>query len=46
MRSHPDDVQAFHRYMDLLQTAPGRVAVTTPEELEAEMRKRIGREAQ
>ncbi|WP_375491113.1 DUF6887 family protein [uncultured Nostoc sp.] len=46
VRSHPDNVQAFHRYMDLLQTAPGRMAVTTPEELEAEMRKRIGQQAQ
>ncbi|MHC5936998.1 DUF6887 family protein [Nostoc sp.] len=43
VRSHPDDIEAFHRYMDLLQTVPGRIAVTTPEELEAEMRKRIGR---
>lgn len=43
VRSHPDDTEAFHRYMDLLQTVAGRVAVTTPEELEAEMQKRIGR---
>ncbi len=41
VRSHPDDVEAFHKYMDLLQTAPGRVTVYTDSELEAEMRKRI-----
>ncbi|MBW4504208.1 MAG: hypothetical protein KME57_32780 [Scytonema hyalinum WJT4-NPBG1] len=41
VRTHPNDTEAFHRYMDLLQTVPGRVVVTTDEELEAEMRKRI-----
>lgn len=41
VRQNPQDKEAFHRYMDLLQAAPGRVTVTTPEELEAEMRKRV-----
>ncbi|MDZ8240566.1 MAG: hypothetical protein RMZ69_26020 [Nostoc sp. ChiQUE01a] len=46
VRSHPDDTEAFHRYMDLLQTAPGRVEVTSSEQFEAELRKRIGQQAQ
>ncbi|BAZ71070.1 hypothetical protein NIES4106_58670 (plasmid) [Fischerella sp. NIES-4106] len=41
VRSHPEDTEAFHKYMDLLQNTPGRIPVTTDEELEAEMRKRI-----
>ncbi|MEA5504767.1 hypothetical protein VB735_16930 [Halotia wernerae UHCC 0503] len=45
VRSHPDDTEAFHKYMDLLQTTPGRITVTTDEELEAEMRKRINQQA-
>jgi hypothetical protein len=44
VRTHPDDTEAFHKYMDLLQTTPGRITVTTDQELEAEMRKRINQQ--
>ncbi|MBF2009379.1 MAG: hypothetical protein IGS49_29110 [Chlorogloeopsis fritschii C42_A2020_084] len=44
VRSHPEDTEAFHKYMDLLQNASGRIPVTTDEELEAEMRKRISQQ--
>ncbi len=40
VRMHPEDKEAFHLYMDRLSSRPG-VVVTTDEELEAEMRKRI-----
>lgn len=30
VRSHPEDTEAFHKYMDLLQNAPGRIQVKAP----------------
>ncbi|MCJ8282639.1 MAG: hypothetical protein MJK14_23155 [Rivularia sp. ALOHA_DT_140] len=42
VRMHPQDKEAFHLYMDRLGSRHG-VVVTTDEELEAEMRKRINK---
>lgn len=40
VRTHPQDTEAFHKYMDRLNERPG-VLCTTDEEFEAEVRKRI-----
>lgn len=40
VRLHPQDTQAFHKYMDLLATAPGRIEIS-PEQLEVELTKRL-----
>ncbi|MBN4005391.1 hypothetical protein [Nostoc sp. LPT] len=40
VRSHPQNTEAFHAYMDRLAARPG-VVCTTDEEIQAELRKRI-----
>lgn len=40
VRQNPQDTEAFHRYMDLLRDAPGRVKIM-PEEIETELPKRL-----
>ena len=40
IRKHPQDIQTFHKYMDLLATAPGRVEISV-EELETKLAKRL-----
>ncbi|GAB1543131.1 hypothetical protein NUACC21_58050 [Scytonema sp. NUACC21] len=40
VRQHPQDNEAFQRYMALLQTAPGRVRIP-PDQIEAELTKRL-----
>lgn len=40
VRTHPQDTEAFHKYMDRLSERPG-VLCTTDEEFEAELQRRI-----
>lgn len=40
VRQHPQDTEAFHKYMDLLAVAPGRIEIS-PEQLETELAKRL-----
>ncbi|MHC5597392.1 MAG: DUF6887 family protein [Nostoc sp.] len=40
VRTHPQDTEAFHKYMDKLSKRPG-VLCTTDEEFEAELQRRI-----
>lgn len=44
VRTHPQDTEAFHKYMDRLNERPG-VLCTTDEEFEAELRKRINQQS-
>lgn len=44
VRTHPQDTEAFHKYMDRLNERPG-VLCTTDEEFEAELRKRISQKS-
>ncbi|MBN3944250.1 MAG: hypothetical protein V7L21_09240 [Nostoc sp.] len=39
--THPDDEDAFQHYLSIMRAKPGRVVVATPEQLEAELRKRL-----
>jgi hypothetical protein len=39
--AHPDDEEAFQHYLRIMRAKPGRVVVSTPEQLEAELRKRL-----
>ncbi|MBR8837477.1 MAG: hypothetical protein DSM106950_45880 [Stigonema ocellatum SAG 48.90 = DSM 106950] len=45
VRTHPNDTEAFHKYMDRLDARPG-VVCTTDEEFEAELIKRINQQQQ
>ncbi|MBW4509711.1 MAG: hypothetical protein KME64_24830 [Scytonematopsis contorta HA4267-MV1] len=40
---HRDDDEAFYVFVDRLQASPNRVVCTTPEEIEAELQKRISK---
>jgi F0F1-type ATP synthase delta subunit len=40
VRMHPEDIEAFHYYVDKLRTQTG-VLISTEEELEQELQKRI-----
>ncbi|GAB1540919.1 hypothetical protein NUACC21_35880 [Scytonema sp. NUACC21] len=40
VRQNPQDTEAFHKYMDLLAVAPGRIEIS-PEQLEVELTKRL-----
>ncbi|MBW4632404.1 MAG: hypothetical protein KME30_11050 [Iphinoe sp. HA4291-MV1] len=40
VRSHPQDIEAFHKYMDMLRDAPGRVKIPV-EQIETELAKRL-----
>jgi hypothetical protein len=42
VRSHPTDVDAFHAYMDKLQTEPG-VEITSMEQFEQLVRDRMAK---
>ncbi|OYD98837.1 hypothetical protein CDG77_04075 [Nostoc sp. 'Peltigera membranacea cyanobiont' 213] len=42
VRSHPEDTEAFHTYMDRLAARLG-VVCTTEEEIQAELSKRINK---
>ncbi|MBD6619704.1 hypothetical protein FNW02_28775 [Komarekiella sp. 'clone 1'] len=39
--ANPDDEEAFQHYLSIMRAKPGRVVVSTPEQLEAELRRRI-----
>lgn len=41
IKSHPSDEEAFQHYLAIMRAKPGRVVVSTDEQAEAEMRKRI-----
>ncbi len=40
---HPDDEDAFQHYLAIMRAKPGRVVVSTDEQLEAELRKRLNK---
>lgn len=40
VRQHPQDTEAFHKYMDLLAIAPGRIEISL-EQLETELIKKL-----
>ncbi|MEC4815044.1 MAG: hypothetical protein SAK29_17455 [Scytonema sp. PMC 1069.18] len=40
VRQHPQDAEAFHKYMDMLAVAPGRVEISL-DQLETELTKRL-----
>ena len=40
VRQNPQDTEAFHRYMDLLRIAPGRIKIPF-EQIESELPKRL-----
>ncbi len=40
VKSHPDDEEAFQHFLTLMRAKPG-VVVSTPEQLEAELKKRL-----
>lgn len=44
VRNNPDDEEAFQYFLNIIRAKPGRVVVSTDEQFEAEMRKRINRE--
>ncbi|MEH2259043.1 DUF6887 family protein [Nostoc sp.] len=39
--THPDDEDAFQHYLSIMRAKPECVVVATPEQLEAELRKRL-----
>lgn len=44
VKQHPDDEDAFQYYLTIIRSRPG-VVVSTDEQLEAELKKRIAAEA-
>jgi len=44
VKSHPSDEDAFQYYLSIMRAKPNRVIVSTGEQLEAEIRKRIDKE--
>lgn len=40
---HPDDEDAFQHYLAIMRAKPGRVVVSTDEQLEAELKKRLNK---
>lgn len=44
VKSHPQDEDAFQYYLSIMRAKPNRVIVSTGEQLEAEIRKRIDKE--
>jgi hypothetical protein len=44
VKKHPDDEDAFQHYLTIIRARPG-VVVSTDEQLEAELKKRIEAEA-
>ena len=41
VKSHPQDEEAFQYYLAIMRAKPNRVVVSTDEQLEAEVRKRL-----
>jgi SOS response regulatory protein OraA/RecX len=41
VKNHPQDEEAFQHYLAIVRAKPNRVVVTTGEQLEDELRKRI-----
>ncbi|AFY58877.1 hypothetical protein Riv7116_6549 [Rivularia sp. PCC 7116] len=41
IKSHPQDEDAFQHYLSIMRAKPGRVVVSTDEQLEAELKKRL-----
>lgn len=41
VKSHPQDDEAFQYYLSIMRAKPGRVVVSTGEQLEAELKKRL-----
>ena len=41
IKSHPQDEDAFQHYLSIMRAKPNRVVVSTGEQLEAEVRKRL-----
>ncbi|MEO1376140.1 MAG: hypothetical protein AAFW70_17875 [Cyanobacteria bacterium J06635_10] len=41
VKSHPQDEDAFQYYLSIMRAKPNRVVVSTGEQLEAEVRKRL-----
>ncbi|MDM9585522.1 MULTISPECIES: hypothetical protein [unclassified Nostoc] len=41
VKHHPQDEEAFQHYLRLVRAKPNRVVVSTGEQLEAELRKRL-----
>ncbi|MEM7556675.1 MAG: hypothetical protein AAF378_21770 [Cyanobacteria bacterium P01_A01_bin.84] len=44
VKSHPQDEDAFQYFLSIMRAKPNRVIVSTGEQLEAEIRKRIDKE--
>ncbi|MEH1831897.1 MAG: hypothetical protein V7L29_07450 [Nostoc sp.] len=40
VRRNPQDIEAFHKYVDMLQAVPGRVKISA-EEIDTELPKRL-----
>ncbi|RUT08485.1 hypothetical protein DSM106972_016530 [Dulcicalothrix desertica PCC 7102] len=43
VKQHPDDEDAFQHYLAIMRAKPGRVVVSTDEQLEAELKKRLNK---
>jgi SOS response regulatory protein OraA/RecX len=41
VKHHPQDEKAFQHYLGIVRAKPNRVVVSTGEQLEAELRKRL-----
>ena len=41
VKTHPQDEDAFQYYLSIMRAKPNRVVVSTGEQLEAEVRKRL-----
>ncbi|MBN3910173.1 MAG: hypothetical protein HWQ35_27605 [Nostoc sp. NMS1] len=41
VKHHPQDEEAFQHYLRIVRAKPNRVVVSTGEQLEAELRKRL-----
>jgi hypothetical protein len=41
VKHHPQDEEAFQHYLRIIRAKPNRVVVSTGEQLEAELRKRL-----
>ncbi|MDJ0678105.1 MAG: hypothetical protein QNJ36_22425 [Calothrix sp. MO_167.B42] len=44
VKSHPQDEDAFQYYLAIMRAKPNRVVVSTGEQLEAEIKKRLEKE--
>ncbi|MFN6562505.1 MAG: DUF6887 family protein [Nostoc sp. ChiSLP01] len=41
VKANPQDEEAFQHFLSVIRAKPGRVVVSTDEQLEAELRKRL-----